>query len=91
VPLTGRQTTTPPIDHIYDQELFQSVTAFNESAAEFDDWSTAEAAAWLREQGVTHIFIGVRGGFFDPAVLLNNPALQMVYSQGGVFIYALKS
>src|SRR5690606_504733 len=30
VPLTGMESTTPPVDHIYNAELFAEVRAFNE-------------------------------------------------------------
>ncbi|MEJ2746542.1 MAG: hypothetical protein P8183_01280, partial [Anaerolineae bacterium] len=44
VPLTGRQTTTPPIDHIYNRDLFQSVREFNQAAETVSDWSQPEQA-----------------------------------------------
>ncbi|MCA9937383.1 MAG: hypothetical protein KC418_01980 [Anaerolineales bacterium] len=89
LPLTGRQTTTPPVDYIYDPTLARQVSAFNESAAQMADWSTPAAADWLRQQGVTHIFVGVKGGFFNPATLRRNPRLTLLYSQGGAFIFAV--
>lgn len=89
VPLTGRASTTPPIDHIYNPDLFQYVREFNQEAAAVSDWSDPAQAQWLREQGITHIFVGKKGGFFDPAVLSRNPQLEMVYGQRGVFIFAV--
>jgi hypothetical protein len=56
VPLTGRQSSTPPADYIYSRELADFVRGFNEAATAVPDWRTPEAAAWLREQGMTHIF-----------------------------------
>jgi hypothetical protein len=88
-PLTGLQTTTPPVDYVYDPDLLQFVSAFNEGAQAITDWTTPEAAAWLREQGVTHIFVGAKGGFFDPAALSANPQLEMIYHQDGVFIFTI--
>ena len=89
VPLAGRLTTTPPIDHIYSADLWQFVRTFNEAATAVADWSDPAQAAWLREQGVTHIFVGKRGGFLDPAALSRNPALEMLYGRDGVFVFAL--
>ncbi|MFQ5399513.1 MAG: hypothetical protein ACE5E7_07935 [Anaerolineae bacterium] len=88
-PLTGVAATTPPIDHVYSRELFQFVQAFNQTAIATEDWSRPEAAAWLREQGVTHIFVGERGGFFDPAALAGNPKLRLLYGRNGTFIFAV--
>lgn len=90
VPLTGRASTTPPVDYTYDPELFASVIAFNEAATTVPDWTTVEAADWLRQQGVTHIFVGARGGFLDPASLSHNRAMEALYGRNGVFIFALK-
>ncbi|MBP9656658.1 MAG: hypothetical protein KBD86_02425 [Candidatus Promineofilum sp.] len=90
VPLTGLETTTPPVDHIYNRELFAAVRAFNEAASAVEDWSDPAAAAWLSEQGVSHIFTGARGGYFDPAELGRNPALEMIYNHEGTFVFALR-
>ena len=91
VPLTGREATTPPIDHIYNRELFAAVRAFNEPAQAVEDWSDPAAAAWLAEQGVTHVFVGQRGGFFDPAELSRNPALERLYQRDGTFVFLVTS
>ncbi|HOU42239.1 MAG TPA: hypothetical protein PK829_13315, partial [Promineifilum sp.] len=90
VPLTGRQTTTPPVDHIYDANLFAQVRAFNEAAAAITDWSDPAAAEWLRGQGVSHVYAGQRGGPFDPAKLSRNPGLALLYQNEGAFLYAVK-
>jgi hypothetical protein len=90
LPLTGLATTTPPVDYIGDPQLFQQVIAFNEGAMAIEDWSTPQAADWLARQGVSHIFVGARGGFFDPAALARNPQLDMPYSHDGVFVFAVR-
>lgn len=89
VPLTGRESTTPPIDHIYNVELFADVRAFNEAAVAVTDWSAPEAADWLVAQGVTHVFVGRRGGFLDPAALSRNPSLTLIYAHDGTFVFAV--
>ncbi|MBX7253656.1 MAG: hypothetical protein K1X50_16870, partial [Candidatus Promineofilum sp.] len=89
VPLTGRQTTTPPVDHIYDAGLFAEVRAFNEAAAAITDWSDPAAADWLRGQGVSHVYAGQRGGPFDPAQLSRNPGLTLLYQNEGAFLFAV--
>jgi hypothetical protein len=53
------------------------------------DWSDPAQADWLRAQGVSHVFIGARGGYFDPAQLSRNPQMEMVYGRNGVFIFSL--
>jgi hypothetical protein len=89
-PLTGRTTTTPPIDYIYNRELFAAVRAFNEAASAIEDWADPAVADWLAAQGVSHVFVGARGGYFDPAELSRNPGLRLVYQHDGAFIFALE-
>jgi hypothetical protein len=89
VPLTGRASTTPPADYIYSRALFDEVNAFNEAATAVSDWSAPETADWLQAQGITHLFIGARGGFLDPVALSRNPNMRMVYAKDGVFIFEI--
>ncbi len=89
-PLTGRRSTTPPVDHLYSPPLTAEINAFNTAASAVADWSTSEAARLLRDHGVTHVFVGVRGGYFDPAALAQNPALRLRYAVDGVFIFELQ-
>ncbi|MGB3716463.1 MAG: hypothetical protein WA996_18750 [Candidatus Promineifilaceae bacterium] len=89
VPLTGRESTTPPADYIYDRALAREIEAFNNSASQVEDWSDPVQAAWLQERGVTHIYVGARGGFFDPSELSRNPGISEIYHSDGVFIYSI--
>ena len=89
LPLAGLQPTTPPVDYIADRQLFQEVIAFNEAASEVEDWSSPEAAQLLAQQGVTHIFVGARGGFLDPASLVRNPKMRELYARDGVFVFEI--
>lgn len=89
VPLTGLNSTTPPADYIYNRSLAQDVITFNTYVQSVPDWSDPTAVDWLKEQGVTHLYVGAKGGTFDPAFLAKNPSLQMVYARDGVFIFAV--
>lgn len=90
VPLTGRHSTTPPADYTFDRTLFRQVRQFNEEAATWSDWSDPAAATWLKEQQVSHIYIGPKGGQFDPAALARNPLVALLYAQDGVFIFEVR-
>ncbi len=90
VPLTGLEATTPPIDHIYNPQLFAEVRAFNEAASAVEDWSDPASAAWLADEGVSYVFVGQHGGYFDPAELSRNPRLELLYRQNGAFIFAVR-
>lgn len=89
LPLTRINSTTPPADYIYDRSLAQDVKAFNLHVQSEPDWSDPAAVDWLKDQGVTHLYVGAKGGTFDPAFLAKNPSLQMVYARDGVFIFAV--
>jgi hypothetical protein len=89
VPLTGREATTPPADYIYDPTLAVSVGEYNEMFNNWGSWADPLVADLLREQGVTHLFVGARGGFLDPADLARNPEMTLLYGRDGVFVFAL--
>jgi hypothetical protein len=90
VPLTGRSASTPPADYIYSQALRERVNGFNEALQGIEDWGAAETAEFLRHWGISHVFIGARGGQFDPATLLQNPELKLLYARDGVFIFEVE-
>lgn len=91
LPLTGLSSTTPTADYaVGNVQLAERVNRFNQAAMEVSDWSTPEAAQWLRQQGVSHVFVGARGGFFDPSMLAGNPQMRLLYQRDGVFIFALE-
>ena len=89
VPLTGLSSTTPPADYIYNRALAMRVNNFNEAATAVSDWSDPQTADWLKQEGVTHILIGQRGGFFDPSELNQNPNISLIYTHDGTFVYQL--
>jgi hypothetical protein len=77
------------VDYIYDRALAQEIRAFNSDASQVEDWSDPAQATWLKEMGVTHIYVGARGGFFDPSELARNPGISEIFNSDGVFIYSL--
>jgi hypothetical protein len=90
VPLTRRRASTPPADYIYNPDLFAQVRTFNQESETISDWSGSEATDWLRRWQISHIFIGARGGQFDPAALARNVDLTLLYAHNGVFIFAVE-
>jgi len=90
-PLTGRMSNALPIDHIYNRDLFKANQELNQQATDIEDWSTPAAADWLRENGFTHIYVGARGGFLNPAQLNQNPTINLLFSKDGVFIFTIES
>jgi len=89
VQMTGLRTTTPPADYVYNRLLSTQVRSWNQQMTEREDWASEAAAAWLRSQGITHLFVGQKGGFLDPSTLLRNPELTLLYNDDGVFVFAV--
>jgi hypothetical protein len=89
MPLTGIPTTMPPIGYNMEVEHRDRVNAFNQRLAEVVDWEAAESLALLRDQGVTHIFIGERGGTLRPERLLGSPYCELLDRQGGAWLFAV--
>ena len=92
-PMTGRLTGTPPIDHIYNSRLFGITSAYNQSAESISNWSDPAAIDLLRSNGFSFIFTGVSDGNgavdMDPAELLQNPAVELVFSSDGTYIFKI--
>jgi hypothetical protein len=89
VPLVHRASKTPPADYEYNADLTRQVVAFNEELNTITDWRDPANTQWLKSQGVTHLFIGTRGGTLDPAALIENPTVELLYQHGGAFVFAL--
>lgn len=43
----------------------------------------------LRNEGITHVYIGARGGPINPADLMSSPDFQLIYQDGAVYIFKL--
>ncbi len=92
-PMTGRLSGTPPIDHIYNSRIFGITSTFNQSASAIQDWSDPAALELLRQNNFTHVFTGISDGSgavdMDPAELLRNPGVELVYSGDGAYIFEI--
>ena len=84
--LTGRETTLPPM--LYSEGTYEYIDEVNALAgatvalSENDD-----TLSILRENGVTHIYIGQRGGGLKPQRLLASPNYEAIYHQDGVWVF----
>ncbi|MBC8512459.1 MAG: hypothetical protein H8D32_05715, partial [Dehalococcoidia bacterium] len=89
--LTGRDTILPPAIYIYGSTEY--VKGINDLAEEigaiesFDEESTRQL---LDDNGVTHVYIGARGGSITPQMLMGSPYYRPVYSNGAVWIFQLQ-
>ncbi len=86
--LAGRQTTLPPAIYIYSSpEYIAQVNALAEVVATTDSLDDEGMRKLLREEGVTHVYIGAKGGRITPQMLLGSPHYRLVYSSGAVWIF----
>jgi len=85
--LTGRKTTMPPV--LYTMGSDDYVGNVNRIAELTQQASPDDASMLdlLRRAGVTHVYIGAKGGPITPRSLLNSPHYRRVYSSGEVWIF----
>lgn len=89
-PWLGFRTTTPPLDYIYDSELAEQVVEFNQQLSKLSDANSPEALALFRDAGVTHIFVGARGGQLKPEMFVGSPHYRLLYSNGAAWVFAFE-
>ncbi len=87
-PLFGRASTLPPLDYIHQPGWRDTVRDFNIAASQIKDATAPKTLALLQSAGVTHIFIGARGGFLKPEMFLDKPHYQLLYSNGAAWVFA---
>jgi len=89
--LTGRETTLPPAIYGFgSSEYIAWVNALARVVAgpnlDLDDEGVRQL---LKERGVTHVYIGARGGNIRPQMLVDSSHWRLVYSNGAVWIFKL--
>ncbi len=89
-PLTGYQTTLPPLDYVYQRDWLNKVNVFNEQAAQVKDANAPETLALLRSAGVTHVFIGAKGSTLKPEMFANSPNYHLLYTNGAAWVFEVK-
>lgn len=88
-PLTGRRTTLPPLDYTYQRAWRDKVNAFNARVARIKDANTPETLTLLRSAGVTHIFMGAKGGPLKPEMFADSPHYHLLYTNGAAWVFEL--
>ena len=86
--LTGRDTVLPPTIYIYGSAEY--VKGINDLAAAISAAESLDAEnirQLLRDNGVTHVYVGARGGRITPQMLIDSVHYCAVYSNGAVWIF----
>jgi hypothetical protein len=90
LPLTGRQTTMPAIGYGMDPSNLERVNSLNRELDSVEEWGAPETLDLLRERGVTHVFIGARGGQIRPELLMGQPQYRLLETNGAAWLFALE-
>ena len=86
--LTGRKNTTPPINYASEGSLDPDYRfEINEFARKIQNSNPSEAFSLLRENGITHVYIGQKGGDLPVEEFLQSCYYRVVYHQNRVWIF----
>lgn len=89
-PLTERRSILPPSDYVYmPLAERQALNELNQQVSSITDADAPETLALWRTAGITHIFIGHRGGALRPELFANSPNYELLYSNGGAWVFAV--
>ncbi len=77
-------TTEGSLEPDYAVEVFEFNRTIHDSV--LDDIETVRL---LRENGVSHVYIGEKGGNFQVQSLANSPCYDLAYHENGVWIFEL--
>jgi len=55
-----------------------------------DRLASPESIDLMHMYGITHVYIGEKGGKIDPQTLLESPYYQLLYQDGKTFVFALR-
>jgi len=91
IPLLAQRRVTLPVLNYYIERL--NDPTWVDRLCQLDQLNgdiTSEAGlALLRAEGITHVYIGDRGGVIQPASLLSSPDFNLIYQDQTVYIFEL--
>ncbi|WP_129629140.1 hypothetical protein [Candidatus Oscillochloris fontis] len=91
LPLTGRQTSTPPVLYMYgDPAYVAHVQAVEQQIAAFTPGQEAALFDLIAREGITHLYFGPQAGTLKPEIFVGHPGFEVVYQVDGVTIIMLR-
>jgi hypothetical protein len=88
LPYTGRSVTLPPVTYGFGGAALQrQVVDLAARVAAVQDANAAETLSLWEAAGVTHIFIGARGGNLKPEMFLASPHYRLLYQNGAAWVF----
>jgi hypothetical protein len=86
--LAGRDTVLPPVVYIYGSaEYVRGINNLAEDIVAIESFDEESTRQLLNDNGVTHVYVGARGGGITPQMLMDSPYYRPVYSNGAVWIF----
>lgn len=86
--LTGRQTVVQPMtfsfEHLRSPEYPDQLRRLEGLEGEI---TSEQALMLMREAGVTHVYLGTRGGKIQPESLQNSPHFRLLYQDGPTYVF----
>jgi hypothetical protein len=91
VPLAQRRTLPPPILYGYDNNRARRSARIDLEKQVLDLSSDpAGLHALLLEEHIDYVYLGVRGGALSPSLLSHDPGFQVLYAQGGAWVFRVR-
>ncbi len=88
-PLTGRRTWPPPALYgLGTAAYMEKINQVSEQAAQAEGETLS---ALLRENGITHVYLGRYGGTLTADKFIGQPGFRLAYQGGGVRIWEVKN
>jgi hypothetical protein len=88
--LADRRTVLPPLfytsERASEPDLVERLVTLDRLGGHL---ASPEALAALQREGVTHVYVGQRGGPIVVSELLNSPAYVLEYQSGSVYVFRL--
>ena len=86
--LAKRQTTMPSVLYAVAPSYFEEVNDLARTVEEAPSLDDPALLARLKDEGITHVFVGARGGRLMPQELEASPHYRLLYSSGPARVYA---
>jgi hypothetical protein len=91
VPLAQRRTLPPPILYGYDNNQARRSARIDLEKQVLDlSNDPAGLHTLLLEQHIDYVYLGVRGGALSPSLLSHDPGFQVLYAQGGAWVFRVR-
>jgi hypothetical protein len=86
--LAGRRNLVPPVPYTYGKKDYvQRVSDQAQIVASAGGAQDPALGALIHQEGITHIYIGVRGGPLRPDWFADDPGYRTVYESGGAWVF----